>query len=242
MPPLVLLAYVVFLAFVVEATLGFGGTVVTVALGAALLPISKLLPAFIPLNLMLSAWLAVRGWAQMDRRLLFGRIVPWMAVGLPFGLFALARVDEGLLVRLFGAFVFLLAGIELSRRNVEARPLPPAVTAGALAVAGVIHGAFATGGPLVVWVVGRTITDKAVFRSTLAGLWFVMNATLLAGYAWSGALNAESVRTSAVMAPGLVAGLVVGELIHTRVDPQLFRRLVFMLLGAVGVMLVTRSG
>ena len=214
----------------------------TVAIGAALVPIPKLLPAFIPLNLMLSAWLVIRGRAQVDRRLLFGRVVPWMALGLPFGLLALARVDEGILMRLFGVFVLVLSGIELSRRTVEARPLPPAVSAVALAAAGVIHGAFATGGPLVVWVVGRTITDKAVFRSTLAGLWFVMNATLLLGYAWSGALNVETAWMSAAMAPGLVAGLVVGELIHTRVDPQLFRKLVFMLLGAVGVMLVTRSG
>ncbi len=121
-----LLVLVVFLAFLVEAALGFGATVVAVALGAFLVPIPELLAAFVPLNIVLSAYLAVRYRRDIHWRLLMLRIVPLMVAGIPVGL--------------------LLLGW------------------------GVVHGAFATGGPMAVFVSGRVLTDKGRFRSTLSTL------------------------------------------------------------------------
>ena len=41
-------------AFAVEGTLGFGSTVIAVSIGAQLVPLDELLPAFVPLNIVLS--------------------------------------------------------------------------------------------------------------------------------------------------------------------------------------------
>ena len=57
---LVTLAAVVALAFTIEATIGFGATVITVALGALFLPIDALLPVYIPVHIMLSASIVLR--------------------------------------------------------------------------------------------------------------------------------------------------------------------------------------
>ena len=63
---------------------------------------------------------------------------------------------------------------------------------------------------------------------------------LVAAWAWQGRLGAESARGSALCAGGLVVGVVVGELLHRRVDAALFARSVWLALAVVGALLLLR--
>ena len=237
---LALLALIVFAGFLTEATVGFGATVVTVALGAFLLPIPELLAAFVPVNVLLSAYFVVRYPRQVAVRLLFLRIVPLMAVGVVCGRVLTRVADDALLQVVFGWFVVAVSVAELARlarRSGAGRPLPPAPASALLLLGGVVHGLFATGGPMAVYVAGRQIEDKGRFRATLAGLWLALNGLLVADFAAQGTLGADSVRTSAVLLAPLLAGLAAGEWLHTRVPPSLFRALLFVLLGAAGLLL-----
>lgn len=234
---------IIIVAFTVEAALGFGATVVAVSLGAFLLPLEQLLPAFVPLNLAMSLVLVARYWRLIDGRFLLTRILPFMALGLPLGFLALASVDEGTARTGLGAFVVWLAALELwrARSSVRPAPLPEWKRALALLFGGVVHGAFATGGPLVVYVVGRTLSDKGAFRATLSALWLVLNLVLLVGFSARGVLDEESGARTLTWLPFLAVGLVVGELLHRRVPAEWFKRLVFTLLLIAGALLVLRS-
>jgi uncharacterized membrane protein YfcA len=55
-----------------------------------------------------------------------------------------------------------------------------------LVVGGMVHGAFASGGPLVVLYASKTLTDKGSFRATLCLLWTTLNTLLLINYLRSG--------------------------------------------------------
>ncbi len=238
-----LLGIIVGVAFTVEAALGFGATVVAVSLGAFLLPIELLLPAFVPLNLVMSIFLVVRYRRFVEGRFLSRRVLPLMALGMPVGFFALAAVDAGTAQVVLGGFVAWLAGLELrrSRHTPDLTPLPRAQRSLALLLGGVVHGAFATGGPLVVYVVGRTLSDKGAFRATLSTLWLVLNLLLLAGFAARGVLDGESLTRTLTWLPFLGGGLLLGELLHARVPAELFKRLVFLLLLVAGVLLVVKG-
>lgn len=240
------LLVVVAFAFTVEAALGFGATVITLALGALMLPIGTILPAIVPLNLLLSAFLAIRHRAYVDRRLLFSGILPLVLLGMPFGMWASGALPDAVLKRLYGAFVCTLAGLELARARralagSEDPPARPWRDAGLLALAGVVHGAFSTGGPLVVYVAGRRLGDKLRFRATLAGLWMTLQGLLIARFAWRGDFDAETASLSFRFALGLAVGLVLGDAIHDRIPETLFRRGVFVLLGLVGAVLLVRG-
>ncbi|MEO7327102.1 MAG: sulfite exporter TauE/SafE family protein [Minicystis sp.] len=244
MPTTLVLLAVVFVAFTIEASLGFGATLITVTLGMFLVKVSELLPAYVPVNMLLSTYLAVRYRQQIAWGFLFRRVVPLMAVGLPLGLWGAARVDESLLKRAFGAFVIVLSALELGRaRPVEGaaptrlRPFDALV----LLVGGVVHGAFGTGGPMAVYVAGRTLTDKAVFRASLSLLWVVLNVVLVGTYAARGEIGLASLERSAGFAVALVAGIVVGEQLHRRVPAQRFRGVVFGMLLAAGAVLLLRG-
>jgi uncharacterized membrane protein YfcA len=231
-------AGIVALAFTVEATAGFGATMIAVALGVHLLPLGTLLPTFVPLGLLLSSWLVFRGRHFVDRRLLLTRILPRMGLGLLVGLAIFENASHDVLRRVFGAFVVVLAALEL-RRLARARQdepaVPPRAASPALFGAGVIHGMFSTGGPLLVWALGRSLTGKRAFRATLACVWLVLGSTLTLSYALNDRLDAHTLRATAALVPVLGVAVGVGEWAHHRLDEDRFRWVVYLLLLVAGL-------
>lgn len=240
---------IVFLAFTVEATLGFGATIVTVALGALVADVTAVLPAFVPLNVALSTYLFARYFRLARFDLLFKLIVPAMALGMPLGMLAFQHLDVVVLQKIFGAFVIVLAAIEIWRARARARSADPhrpeailstPVELGFLGLGGIVHGAFGTGGPMVVYVLGRRVDDKGQFRATLSFLWLVLNITLVVGYATSGRITSGSLETTLLLAPMLVLGLLLGERLHDKVPAATFRNAVYFMLFAAGLLIVLR--
>jgi uncharacterized membrane protein YfcA len=219
---------VAFIAFFCEAVAGFGGTVLALALGAPLAPIPELLAILIPANMVVSLALVVRHFAAVDWRLLSTRILPAMALGLPLGM--LLRSGQ----TLFAVVVVGLAAMELLRPR---RQLPPAAAALLLGLAGAVHGAWGTGGPLVVFVTGREAGDKHGLRATLALVWLALNGLLLLSLPVSGA----SLRRSLAILPAALAALMAGEAVARRLPERPFRRLGAALLGAAGLLLMVRA-
>ena len=93
----------------------------------------------------------------------------------------------------------------------------------ALVGAGVIHGMFSTGGPLVVWALGRSLTGKRAFRATLACVWMVLATTLTLAYTANDRIDAGTLRATTTLVPVLAVALSVGEWAHHRLDERRFR-------------------
>jgi hypothetical protein len=241
--PLPALAAVVLAAFTVETALGFGATVITVALAGLVAPIESVLPAFVPANVALSAYITVRYRGDVDRSMLLGRVLPLMGLGLPIGLLVFRSLGSARLQLGFGLFVALLSAFELVALRRPERPPPGRAAGGLLLVAaGIIHGVFATGGPLAVYVLGRELRDKARFRATLSALWLALNLALCVSYAAAGRLHAKTLGTSAALLVPLLAGIGLGEIVHRKVPEKAFRVLLFALLWVAGVLLAVRAG
>lgn len=239
------LAAVVLVAFTVEAALGFGATLISVAIGSLLLPIPALLPALVPLNLGLSVYLASRYWRDVDRRFLFGRLLPLMGLGLPFGLACFRAFDSASLRRLFGAFLVVVSTAELVRMRRTpggaSRPMPRPLEATMLFAGGLVHGAFATGGPMAVYVASRAIHDKGRYRATLSVLWALLNVVLLLTYAVGGELGPSRLALCASLAPCCLLGLALGEFAHRRIPTEVFRAAVFVGLALAGAALLGQA-
>jgi uncharacterized membrane protein YfcA len=235
MPTELALALVVALGLFVEACAGFGATVVTVALGAYLLPIPAVLAAFVPVNLLLSLYLVLRERAHVHARVLLRALLPWMGAGFVVGALAFQRfAADRRLPLVFGAFVVALAAVSLwgMREGRETTPRLPA--APCLLAAGVVHGVFATGGPLVVYAAEGLLPDKRTFRATLAAVWLPFHGPLLANYRASGALDAVSLRRSTLLLLALAVALPLGQWAHARLSARRFRAGVYVLLLAAG--------
>jgi hypothetical protein len=240
-PAHIALIVIVFGAYAVETALGFGSVVLAVTFGAQLLPLEVLLPVLAPLSLASSTYVAVRHRRHTRWRTLLVRVLPLVGLGVPFGLLLFHLRDAGWLRIAFGAFVALIAALELRGRGEPARPLRPLAAGGMLALGGIVHGLFNTGGPLIVYVLGREIDDKHAFRSTLAALFTPLTVALLVDYALTGLLHGHALRLAALCALPMLAGIAAGEVAHARLDGARFKRAVWALLLAGGLILAVRA-
>src|SRR5262245_1937362 len=109
------LAMIGLLAFVTEGAIGFGGTVIAASIGAQLVPLDELLPAYVPINMALSAYLLVSGRDAIAWRVLLVEIVPIVAVGAAIGLALFHVPAKTLLALAFGVFVAGIAVLRLVR-------------------------------------------------------------------------------------------------------------------------------
>ena len=229
----------IFFAFTLEAITGFGSTVVALSLGALLVPIDSLLPVLVPLSLFLSGFMAWRYRSLIDWSLLLRTVLPGMLLGTLLGYGLIPMLNGALMKRLFGLIIIWFAASELwrGRQNTAGRPKPVWAVRALILLAGVSHGLFASGGPLLVYSVAGLPMDKLRFRATLATVWFALNSLLSCIYLMDGQLLPALPRIASYL-PLLLAGLWIGEKLHHRVDELQFRKAIFLLLLVTGSLLV----
>jgi hypothetical protein len=238
-----ILALIELLSYTTHALSGFGSMIIAVTLGMHLYPIETLLPVLVPLDVLLNMYIVIRHHKQVERGLLIRRILPLMGIGLSIGILLFNYLHSGMLKIIYGCFVALLSVRELHLlyKKIRVRgPLSNVEEASWLVAGGIIHGIFVSGGPLVVYVAGRIIPQKANFRSTLAALWIVLNLVLTASYIVTGRLNLSSLSSSAMLLPVVILCIVLGERLHNLVDEYKFRIIVFILLFFAGTSLIIR--
>lgn len=245
MNPNLILALIVFAAFLVEAATGFGSMVVALTFGALWFGVNELLGWLVPVNMVLSAYLVWRDRRSVRWRFLFTKMLPLMALGLVAGTLVAAQAAQTTWLKpVFGLFVMAVATWQLKtalKPSAAASPLPAPARIAALLGAGVIHGIFATGGPLAVFVSARELPEKAAFRGTLSMLWLVLNALVLPRLVLEGRVTTATLQTSAFLLLPLAAGIGAGEWVHHRLDEARFRVIVAVMLLLAGGVLVSQS-
>jgi uncharacterized membrane protein YfcA len=241
---LLALAVILFVAYTAQTISGFGVVVIALTFSAHFMPIPLVLALVIPLSIAQCSYIAIRHHGAIDWRLLVGRILPLMGAGVAVGIVLAPRLEGGWLRTLFAVLVLVLSVRELylllGKPKAITRPLGPIPLVGMLLGAGVIHGIYATGGPMLVYAVNRVGLSKAAFRSTLTMVWIVLNTILLGSYIRDGAYNGATLEALLWLAPSVPLGLIVGELLHHRVDQRRFNIVTFALLSAAAVSLLVR--
>ena len=236
---------IVLAAYTVGTALGFGTSILVVTFAAQLLPLDVLVPFVAPLNVALSSYIAVRHRRQVQWRQLGRRIVPLVGLGVPLGLLLFNLRELAWLKLVFALFVVTLAALQLrlSLKRVSGGELPlqrlPA--AGLLWGGGIVHGLFGTGGPLIVYVLGREMKDKGAFRASLGAMFVPMTTALIVDYVLVGLMTPQVLRLVAMAAPVMLMGIWFGELAHRRVDDGSFKRAVWALLLVGGLVLSARA-
>jgi uncharacterized membrane protein YfcA len=244
--PFLALAAVFFLAYVTETAIGFGNMLVTLALGAQLYPLSELLPVAIALSPVFTGRILYYRHGEIDRPLLFGRIMPLMVVGALGGVLLAAVAPARLLESLFAIFVVIvsLRELVLLRRGRALSQPPLGVTTQRIGItaAGVIHGAFATGGPALVYVIARAGLGKSRLRSTLIAVWCLLNIGLTILFIADGRLGLDELPFIVALLPVVAVSVPVGEWVHDRLDENQFRAAVCVVLLLAGLVLLVGHG
>ena len=232
----------ILIAYTIEAVTGFGSLVIALSLAALVLPLPQVMPVLVPLSVLMSGFLAWRNRQHIDWRLLLRMILPLMLTGTLVGYLVHTGLDDQLLKLLFGLLIVWFAGRELWRlaRGVVAQAHPAWLSRALTFAAGITHGLFASGGPLLVYAMAGTPLDKSRLRATMLSVWFTLNASLSTLFLFQGSLVPALPRTVTYV-PLLVIGVLLGEWLHHRVNETRFRQIVYGLLTVTGALLILNA-
>ncbi|MGC1213529.1 MAG: sulfite exporter TauE/SafE family protein [Micromonospora sp.] len=230
---------IVLLGAFAQAVSGFGYALVTVPLLAATIdPRSAVvLSALTSIGLTFTAAVRERGYAQWR---VAAALSGTALLGLPMGLLVLAYAPERLLSAVIAVVVLGCVALVWSEARLHTGP----VGLGAVGVlVGVLTGATGTNGPPLVAAFHSLGYDPRVFRATLAATFTGTGLMGLAGYAATGQIHPDVVRTALVALPAVPLGWWLGNLLFHRIDPVVFRRIVLVgLLGSAGAALISLVG
>lgn len=233
------LGFCIFLAWTIEAMSGFGSIVIALSLGALLLPMEFMLPVLVSLNVLSSSWMVWQHRQRIDFRLLLRSVLPAMLLGTGMGLLLQGMAPDRLLKTAFAVLVlgFALRELWLLKRSAMRGSHPPVQTQLFVVAAGITHGLFASGGPLLVHALAGRQMDKAAFRATMIAVWLVLNLALCVTFTLQGKVQPQ-LGLIAAFVPVIVFSVWLGSRLHHRLDETKFRVMVYWLLVLVGVALL----
>jgi uncharacterized membrane protein YfcA len=240
----VLFALIVVAAYAVQTAIGFGSTLICVTFGAQLIGLEEVIHLVVPISFLQTGYIVIRHRDGIDWRLLLARVLPLMGAGMGFAFFLLTRIGGPWLGLAFGLMVLGLSARDLHRlRSASAlmdKPIPAVASGAALLGAGVVHGIYASGGPLLVYAIGREGLNKRVFRSTLSMVWIVLNLILVSRFTLAGDYDRSVMIDVMMLVPAVPLGVFLGEWVHRKVDERSFKFVVLVLLIAAAISLIVR--
>lgn len=168
-----------------------------------------------------------------------GRIVAGGFAGMPLGILALLFASQDALRIAVGLSAVLMAGGLAAGLRVRASGPLADLLVGSLS--GVLRTSTAMAGPpVVVYLQGQGYETDA-FRASVASVLFLGGIASLVALAAAGLISIEMLLLAAVGLPAVAVGTALGHRLLTRIDTELFRRLVLLLLVATSLSAVGLS-
>lgn len=241
---ILLTGVIVFSTFTIEGIAGFGSTVMALPFVAMLIGIDKAVPMLCALSVMLSTFIVLRSWRNLDIRE-YGFIVLHVGLGVPIGLFLMDYLPKKWMLALLAVFMLFVGCKGLygvlkkgaaqtetvqCRKNLLSRII--------LFAGGIIQGAFSSGGPLVVMYASKALPEKSKFRASLSSLWLTTNSIMVIKWTVSGNVwNMQIGKMILCALPFIICGMIFGDYLHHKADQRKFTILVYTVLIIAAFML-----
>ena len=232
-----LFAIAAFGSHFVQGITGFGGTVLAMPFVIHLVDPHVAVPVFVMLSLLFSASLAM-----MDRKKIVWRevlmIATHMMLGAPLGILFFKYLPVAIYKPIMGALFVLIALWGLLRL---VSPKAASVDLGTwvrrvfLVVGGITQGAFGSSGPFIVFYAENALKEKSEFRTTMNAMWAVTNVLFLPQYLWAGVDTTVVLRLTGCSLPAIFLGLVMGMLVHKKIEQKRFSLLIYTVLLISGL-------
>ena len=242
---IVLAGLIVIITHALETITGFGCTVLAMPFMVELIGLQKAKILLSTLALLLALYIVVTKYKKINIKE-FGIIILFVGLGMPLGLYLFKTFDPFWLKKALAVFIVISSVIQMkllffakAEKQIPARRTwKDTFYYILLFLGGIVHGAFASGGPLVVLYAARRLKDKGQFRATLCLLWTTLNTILFITYVHDKAITGESGTGILYMLPFLIGGIIIGELIHNKVNALIFKKIVFITLFFVGIIML----
>ena len=226
-----------FLAYFVRGMAGFGSGLIAVPLLSLISPVSAVVPLVVSLDYLGSASQGIKNLDQIAWKEQLA-LVPFMLVGVGFGLYVLRAAPTETLAHALGTFVILYAVYQLLPFPVLSGSRLFAVACGLLG--GLVGTLFGSGGPFYVIYLHLRRLEKTAFRATFSLNFLIDGGVRLAAFVVLGLFRWETLVSVAGALPIVAAGLFLGGHVQARFSQRTFVWLISALLIASGVGLLLK--
>jgi uncharacterized protein len=229
-------ALIIFLAVFVQSSVGFGLALVSMPLLVAFLGIRTAAPLVAVVALIAELAILLRYRHALNLRA-FTRLTAAAILAIPIGVLALRHVDEIIVTAILGIILIVYGLYALFRPNFPELS-HPAWAYGFGFVAGMLGGAYNTSGPPVIVYGNCRRWPPAEFKSNLQGFFVVFGLIVIGVHAVSGNFTSAVWDNFLLSLPGVALGLITGFALSSRINAELFRKIVLVLLILLGVFLI----
>ena len=234
---LIYLMVVTFVAAIVRGYSGFGFSALVVMLGGLVLPPVQVVPIVLLMEIVASIHLLPSVWHTIPWPRL-GRITLGSAFSIPFGVYALAHVNEDWM-RLVISLMVLISCLLILKGLSFAHHDKPSLDVSLGLVSGAMTGSAAIGGLAVATVFLSIQVEMAALRSTVIPLFLATDiySTLIGTQ--HGLLNARLLTLTLLLLPVLFIGVAIGKRSFDKTNPTAFRKfllILLMVLASAGIL------
>lgn len=233
----ILFLAVVFLTNIIQGITGFAGTVLAMPPGIFLQGIDTAKMVLNILGILSSIWIIFISYKDIDWKEV-KKILVFMIIGVALGMKLFTLLPLGFLLKIYAFFIILMAlkGIFV-KGEIQT---PKWVLIGVILLAGVVHGMFVSGGPLIMIYVAKKLKSKSSFRATLAVVWIVLNSYLAFSHYNQGVFTPENIKLLWMSIPPFAFGMIAGNILHYKMSQASFLKLSYILLSISGMALIVK--
>jgi uncharacterized protein len=229
---LIVVAVAIFVAAFVQMLAGFGFALLAMPIMTLAVPVEEAVVVVSIFGLATTSWQSIHLRRDADPGLV-RRLTSFSILGMPLGLVVLNVVDDRTLRVVLG--VSVLTATLLLVRRLSLAHAGPGLDAGCGFLSGVLNTSLGTNGPPLVFDLQARGLDADVFRATISAVFVFSNIVALLLFIADGKVSGDELVAVAVAAPAWALGQGLGWPVRRHVHGERFRRLVLVLLSAVGV-------
>lgn len=235
---LLLMECAVFAASLVGGLTGFGFALILTPNLMLLLPPKTTIPIAVLLSMLLTIVLFYEVHSIAKPKEISQLIVSGI-IGTILGSLLLVYIYVPLLKLLIGVIIvpFALAQLLDFKINIDSKVFQ--IPVGLLS--GFLGGATSMSGPPVVLFFQNMGYDKRVFRANLVSYFLLLYPFSLPTYWFSGLITADVIYSTAITAPAMIIGTLLGSRLVHRVNERIFRTITLILVIVSGLFSIVTS-
>ena len=225
----------ILLTNMIQGITGFAGTVLAMPFCILLLGIDFAKPILNILTLIACTLIVIRSYKHIVWKEFF-KMTGFMLIGVFIGEYLYTLFPVDILLIIYAIFIIFIAlkGLFV-KKTFE---LNEGILIAIILLAGIIHGMFISGGPLLIIYAVKKMKDKESFRATLSPVWIVLNLYILVKQLSLGMITAPMLNLVLIGIPALIIGVMIGGQMAKKMSQQTFMRLSYILLLISGISLI----
>ncbi len=238
----ILFFLVIAIANIIQGITGFAGTILAMPFSLILVgyPVAK--PVLNVLAILSGGYVFLGNRDKVNKKVLL-QVIVIMLIGIFAGIWIkdLFLGHEKALYLALGIFIILLSleGFwELFLRKTPKSEHVSPLTYALLPLAGLVHGIFVSGGPLLIGFMSKKLPDRHAFRATISTVWIILNTIILVDDIRAGYWDSRLLITFLISIPFLFIGMRIGSRLYAKMNQRTFMIITYILLFISGLTLL----